>query len=256
MTDCMTEETSVSTTRTSRVPTRRLLGAGLGLAALALTGCGSAAPGVAATIGDDTISVNEVDETTRAVCAALEAGLFGDQGGPLPTANLRVGALELLVVSSQARQIAEEYGVEPGADYDRQVASLERAAAAAGLSDEHVEGYVRFASTEALSVSVIDQVGEQQLIADGAEDPTVEDASAAGTEIFTQWPQDQEIEFDPRFGVGLQDGGYSATDTGLSVPVSETAQRSVIPPDATDQERGERTAAYAASLPSHLTCGG
>ena len=54
--------------------TRLMTGATLGVAALLLSGCGSASPGVAVQVGDETLSVRDVDGAAGHVCTAL-----GDQ---------------------------------------------------------------------------------------------------------------------------------------------------------------------------------
>ena len=44
----------------------------LGVAVVLLSGCGAMQPGVAAQVGEDTITVDQVDELTVSLCAVLE----------------------------------------------------------------------------------------------------------------------------------------------------------------------------------------
>ena len=57
--------------------TRLMTAATLGVAGLLLTGCGSAAPGVAVKVGDEVLTVREVDSVTAHYCTAV-----GDSSSP------------------------------------------------------------------------------------------------------------------------------------------------------------------------------
>lgn len=226
------------------IKSRALVGLSTGLAGLLLTGCaGSVSPGVAATVGDETISVDRVDAAAAHMCEALGDQLRGN-GTVVPMGVVRQGALQLLALESQSRQIAEEYGVEPGAAYQRELAQLERTAA--GLPEEVREDYVEVMSANALANDVLEQVGRASLTAEGFTDPTVEQVTQAGTDIFTSWPDTHGVEVDPRYGLEMVDGALTPVDTNLSVAVGETATSGLATePDPT----------YAGTLPETHRCG-
>lgn len=220
----------------------RTVGA-MALAGLVLTGCGSASPGVAVEVGDETISTKSVDEASAHVCTALGED-FESSGRVVPMGFIRQGVVQLMTLESTAMQIAEEYGVEPGAAYQRELAQLERTAA--GLPEEVREDYVEVMSANALANDVLEQVGRASLTAEGFTDPTVEQVTQAGTDIFTSWPDTHGVEVDPRYGLEMVDGALTPVDTNLSVAVGETATSGLATePDPT----------YAGTLPETHRCG-
>lgn len=220
----------------------RTVGA-MALAGLVLTGCGSASPGVAVEVGDETISTRSVDEASAHVCTALGED-FESSGRVVPMGFIRQGVVQLMTLESTAMQIAEEYGVEPGAAYQRELAQLERTAA--GLPEEVREDYVEVMSANALANDVLEQVGRASLTAEGFTDPTVEQVTQAGTDIFTSWPDTHGVEVDPRYGLEMVDGALTPVDTNLSVAVGETATSGLATePDPT----------YAGTLPETHRCG-
>ena len=101
----------------------------VGLSALLLSGCaGSASPGVAAKVGDETISAARINEATGHMCTAL-SDQFKSSGTIVPLGVIRQGVVQLLALGLQTNQIAEEYGVSPSETYERDVAERTRAAA-------------------------------------------------------------------------------------------------------------------------------
>ena len=220
----------------------RTVGA-VALSGLVLTGCGSASPGVAVEVGDETISTRTVDRASAHVCTAL-GDEFRGSGTVVPMGFIRQGVVQLMTLESTAMQIAEEYDVEPGAAYQRELAQLERTAA--GLPEEVREDYVEVMSANALANDVLEQVGRASLVADGFTEPTVDQVTQAGTDIFTSWPDANGVEVDPRYGVELVDGTLTPVDTNLSVAVGETAQAGL----ATDPD-----VTYANTLPETHRCG-
>jgi hypothetical protein len=95
----------------------------LGAAVALLSGCGAARPGIAAEVGEKTITVNEVDELAGSVCAVQED--VPDQGGNAPQVvsgeRARNSSMQALILRSIADQMADDYGVESGADFQGQV---------------------------------------------------------------------------------------------------------------------------------------
>ena len=216
----------------------------VGMSALLMSGCaGSASPGVAATVGDETISASRVDTTTGHMCTAL-SDQFKGAGQVVPLGVIRQGVVQLLALGSQAEQIAEEYGVSPSESYERDVA--ERTRAAAVMPEAVREDYIEVMSTQALATDILDQVGRAKLEAEGFTDPTLEQVTQAGADVFAVWPDANGIEVDPKYGVVLTDGQLVPADTNLSFAVSDQAKAGLA---------AEPDAAYVSSLPSSQRCG-
>ena len=87
---------------------------------LLLSGCGVAEtqfhPGVAAQVGDRTITTDRVDELTTGFCSAVEEQITSG-GQSYPLRLFKRGIVGQLALQSAAEQLAEEFDVEPGADY-------------------------------------------------------------------------------------------------------------------------------------------
>ncbi|QIK74259.1 hypothetical protein [Nocardioides piscis] len=222
---------------------------------LTTTGCaGSASPGVAARVGDETITAGEVDETTRHLCTAL-GERFKEEGRLVQLGVIRQGVLQFLVLRSQADQLAEEYGVEPSAAYRQAVA--EHARTATDFPEEVRDDYVTVLSTDALASDIASQVGRIELAEEGFTEPTEEQVQQAARDAFTSWPDANGIDVDPKYGIELVDGVLTEVDTSLSFAVSDKA-RAGLPVDPDPADPGavpEPDPAYVGSLPSNQTCG-
>ena len=105
-------------------PTRVRSLAGLALAStVLLTGCGTVPdfnPGVAARVGDDTVTLNHVDDVAEDYCGAAEAQL--QEGQVLPNQYLRGEVAGSLTLRTAADQLLAEYDVEADKSYDQAVA--------------------------------------------------------------------------------------------------------------------------------------
>lgn len=213
----------------------------------ALSGCGVAGtgfhPGVAAQVGDDQIKVSQVDEIASNYCSAITEQLRG-QNQVLPLRYLRGGIAGQLALVAAAEQVADEYGVEPGLQYDQKVADLE--AAVAELPDSQQDAVVAIESSASYLSGVQQAVGEELLREQGNAQPTIEESTQAGQQAFNEWLDEQDVSIDPQFGVELQDGQAVPTDTSLSRAVGTTAKNGNA--DSPDP-------AYAGSLPASLRCG-
>jgi hypothetical protein len=219
--------------------TRLLTAVTMGLVGLLLTGCGTAAPGIAARIGDQELTVREVDQATANYCVAL-----GKLESEVPMSFVRQFVVQLLALRSQAEQIADEYGVEPGSTYANDVA--QRQGTAATKPEEVRQDYVDLASTTAYAQDILDQVGKIELDEQGVVDATPEQVSQAGVDVFDRWPDVHGIEIDPRYGLKSVDGVLTPIDTNTSVAVGETAKSGL----ATEPDT-----AFAKSLPATQRCG-
>ena len=215
----------------------------VGLAGLLLTGCGSAAPGVAVQVGDESLSVREVDRAAQELCTAL-GDQFESQGTTLPMSFVRQGAVQLMTLRAQALQVADEYGVEPGSSYRNDIAQRRRTAAS--MPEDVQDTYVELTSANALASDIVDQVGTIVLDERGVTDATTEQVTQAGIDVFNQWPDANGVDIDPRYGLESVDGVLTPIDTNTSVAVGKTAK---------DGLKTEPDAAFARTLPLTHRCG-
>ncbi|MFC7360812.1 hypothetical protein [Nocardioides astragali] len=226
--------------------TRLMTAATLGVAGLMLSGCGSATPGVAVKVGDDEFSTGRVDEAAAHLCTALRDDF--DTGEVYSMSFVRQRVVGLLTMRSQSEQIAEEYDVEPGSVYGQAVAQAEQVATS--KPEELRSDYVELSTAFALKQDVRDQVGRLELEENGVAEPTVEQVSQAGEDVFKVWLDANAFEIDPRFGLKNVDGVLTPVDTNVSVAVSDEAKAAVeaglaIEPDP----------AFAETLPPTHRCG-
>ncbi len=219
--------------------TRLTTAATTAVAGLLLTGCGSASPGVAVKVGDEELSVRHVDAVAANYCTAV-----GDLESEVPMSFVRQYVVQLLTLRSQASQIAEEYGVEPGSAYRNDLA--QRESTVAGEPADVREDYVELASATAYAQDIVDQVGRIELEEAGVADATAEQATQAGIDVFNQWPDAHGVEVDPRYGLDTVDGVLTPVDTNTSVAVGETAKAGLST---------EPDPAFAETLPAHHRCG-
>jgi peptidyl-prolyl cis-trans isomerase SurA len=227
----------VSFTRLGRV-------AVLGVAIALLTGCAGATPGVAAQVGDDSITFDDLDDVTTSYCAAIEDQLAGN-GQVVPMRFLRGGIARILANRSIGEQLAEEHDVEAGRNYDQQVAKLQQGASA--LGEDERDAVVTVETEQVYTTSIQAAVGRKLLEQEGAaDDVKYSDTVARGKKAYADWADDNGVTFDPKLGVELVDGEVQPADTSLSFPVGDAAVAgSKQTPDP----------AYAESLPASQRCG-
>lgn len=219
----------------------RLVGVGIALAtSVLLTGCNSVPafnPGVAAQVGDDTISMSTVDDMTAAYCQAAETQLQEDQA--LPQHYLRGQVAGSLALRAAADQFAAEQGVTADPSYDAAVKQAEQSLA--DLSEAQRQAIIQVQGAATYVTAVEKAVGAA--LGGGGGDKAKQ---AAGQQAFQHWLADQDIRIDPRFGVSISDGASRLTDTSLSFGLSDTSTKA----DA-DQPDTE----YAGGLPDNQRCG-
>ena len=220
--------------------TRLMTAATMGVAGLLLTGCGSATPGVAVQVGDEVLTVRDIDTTTAHYCTSVEDQLES----AVPMSFVRQYVVQLLTVRSQASQIADEYGVTAGSSYQNDVA--QRQGTAGTMPEEVRDDYVRLTSTPAYAQDIVDQIGTIVLDDQGITDATPKQVTEAGLDVFNQWPDANGIDIDPRYGLANVDGVLKPVDTNTSVAVGKTAKSGLA--DTPDP-------AFADSLASTHRCG-
>ena len=196
--------------------------------AVLLTGCGSVPdlnPGIAARVGDETISDSTVRDVAADYCPAVTPQL---QGQAIPRSQLNARVAGSLALRSAADQFAADQGVEAGPSYQEAVDQAEAGGQFEGLSDAEKDAAIDVSGAELYVSAVVDAAGDD------------------GAALFQQWLDDHDVRINPRYGVELDGGRAVPTDTSVSFAVSDNATRaSGDEPDTT----------YAATLPETQRCG-
>lgn len=182
------------------------------LAALMLTGCAGLRPGVAAEVGEETITIDRLDAFAEGLCAF--------QPDESVTATRRL-ALRLLVRAHLAHEYASGFSssVVP-ADIDETV-RVNVAPAVESLSEDDREVFL-----DEVRDSIEGDLLAQQAALAGlgvATQPTPEEVQNASNALYAEWSEEAGVELDPRFGT-WQDANVSELSGSLSVladPVAE-----------------------------------
>lgn len=239
--------------------TYKILLASAGCLAL-LSGCGSSAPNVAAAVGDDTISMNEVNDVTVDYCAATESA-YEENGVVLPMGTVRRQVVSSLVLREIADQMAAEYDVTPGDGYAQAVAAAK--AQSDSLPAAEQEAAVLIDTTGGYLQDIAIASAEADLAAEGVTGLEPEQVTEKAIDLFANWGDRSPIEMNPKFGVQFDQGQFLPVEEGeLSVGVSEDAQSAEIIQrfeTATDQqeqlELAQQLTGYARTLPDSQRCG-
>ena len=219
--------------------------AGLALAStVLLTGCDSApafSPGVAARVGDETISVNTVDEVTATYCDAAEQQF--EEGQVLAQHYLRGQVAGNLTLRSAAEQFADEVGVTADEEYDQAVAAAEESLA--GTPDDQIQALVDVQGATTF-VGAVEKAAGETILDERGDTGGEKAARAAGQEAFLAWLDDNTVEINPTFSVSIKDGAAVPTDTSISFGLSQVVEQA---------DASEPDTAYAATLPEPQRCG-
>lgn len=220
----------------------RTLAALAAVSAALLSGCGTVSgwnPGVAARVGDDTVSLDRVDDVATAYCSAAEKQF--QQGQALAGHYVRGEVAGSLALRAAAQQLVQAYGVSVDPSYAQAEANA-RTSLSSMPADERdaviaVQGAQAYLNAAELSV------GRAVL---GSGSASQKQLLAAGRKALRSWLDDHDVRIDPRFGVDISSGRLRAADTSVSYPVGDTAKTAdASQPDAT----------YAAGLPDTQRCG-
>jgi len=214
----------------------------LGAAVALLSGCGGGArPGVAAEVGAETITVDQVDELTASVCAVQkDAPDSADPNVPnvLSGERARNSALQGLILRSIADQMADDYGVETGADFQGQVDQVRLQYRT--VDDDKVEAALPAYTSIAYFVDIMGQIGDTT-----DSELSDDEALTAGIKLAQKWETDNGIETNPKFGsFSIGDQEIESERSDLAFAVSQGAK---------DAEEGSED--FAASLPESQRCG-
>lgn len=212
----------------------------LGAVVVLLSGCGAMQPGVAAQVGEDTISVDQVDDLTTSLCAVLEDLPEGDPNTPAAVSGekARNNAMQSLILRSIADQMAGDYGVRSGSDFKAQVDRVRLQFGS--IDDAKVEAALPAYTSVAYFIDIMRQVGDTTQAG-----LTDDQALAAGVKLAQQWESDNGIETNPLFGsFSIGDQEIKSERSDLAFAASDTAKQA---------EQGSDD--YAAALPDSQRCG-
>jgi hypothetical protein len=218
---------------------------------VALSGCAvdgtDFRPGIAVQVGEDTVSVAEVNELARNYCVALSEQLKAqDQRYPFAAFTGYVASLQ--AVRLGVEQLAEQYDVTPGPSFRSQEALLRQDVAA--LPADQAEASIEVESIQIFVTDVLAQVGAIELSAAGQ--PAVDEnaALAAGEKILAEYLDGQEVAVDPRYGFTIAAGQPTTTNDDVSLAVSDLSKLALAAPNG-----GEPNPDLIAALPDSAICG-
>jgi peptidyl-prolyl cis-trans isomerase SurA len=207
------------------------------LALLTLSACAGLHPGVAATVGDETIATSEVDDVTRISC---------DLGGSAP--QPRSAVMRDIVNALVTTRVDTQYAESVGATYDKsqlqqRVQQLEDSLTK--LSDADRDTYVQVVSDFLRSQLMLADVGAKSLKKKGAANPAVDESVNEGSKLSAAWAKKNlDVEIDPRYNPGTS-GKAGGGDGSISRPVSPYAKSAA----------GTAKPDFVSALPAELRCG-
>lgn len=196
-------------------------------AVLVLTGCGQEAPGVAASVDGEQITMNQVDSYAGAVCSynKATAEVSGQPEQAVTGEELRGFAVDLLVQQALTERVAEEQGVSvPEAAAAQEIDPQTEEIIAAMPADEG-EVVNEIVSTSQRNAALQQAIGEKLLDDQGGGGDS-QQAQQAAAEELTKAEADADIDIDPRlaeaYSSRAQQRGSSASMqvVPLAVPVS------------------------------------
>lgn len=229
----------------SRVrPLRALLVLPLAL----LAGCGIAGaqfhPGVAAQVGDQTITTRHVDKVTDDYCSAVEEVSKGQEqaaGGATPMRLLTHTFTTDLVQRAAAEQLAAEWDVTPSPTYHSGLAQLEPQLSK--LSEDQKDAVREVIGARSYLEDVLTQVGEASLEKQGTTGASTDDQYAEGQKLLAKWMSDHDVEVNPKYSI--DPGSDGPADTDVSYALGKTAKAGLT---------SQPDASYTDALPGNQVC--
>jgi hypothetical protein len=215
-------------------------------AALTLSGCAGANPGVAVKVGDQTLSTSEVDQVTVNYCDGLEAQLKAG-GAVFPLSYVRAYVVRNLTVRAAAEQLAHHYSVTLPPSYDQAVRDLR--GQLAGVREDRIDDVLEVESVGAYVQAVETEVGGVLLAQAGEYGADDEAKQARGEDALQQWMSEHPADINPRYGIAVSDTSLQApkfVDTGTSYAIT---------PNAVNGDKTDPDQAFAATLPESQRCG-
>jgi peptidyl-prolyl cis-trans isomerase SurA len=217
------------------------------VAALTLSGCGNAGPGVAAKVGDETVTVSDVDRLTEGYCKALEEQITA-QGQVVPMRLVRTFVAGSLTLQAAAEQLADENDITQPEGYPDQVKQVE--AQAETLPAAHRDDFVEIGKARVFVTALERQIGAQLLLNEGNPSANDDQKVNRGREELVVWLGEHGVDINPRYGFAIKDGDIVDVTNDTSYPLSADAVaagkfNASTGPDQT----------YSASLPDSQRCG-
>lgn len=237
----------MSTTLRRRSPARTWAAASVAALTLGLSGCGVVGtgfqPGVAAEVGDRTVTTDRVDELVSSYCSAIE-DILAQQSQVVPLGVFRSGIAGQLALVSAAEQMADDYDVEPSGDYGRAVADIEKQISDFTETQQAAVVEVEGAATYVAAVQL--SVGAKLLSEEGVATPGPTESGERGLAAFADWLDENGVELNPEYGISVEDAAINTADESVSFAVGDAALQGLA---------DEPDPAYAASLPESQRCG-
>jgi hypothetical protein len=236
-----------------RHPRVRALAA-LAAAGLLLTGCGGSLgihPGSAAVVGDQTVSMSRIDDTTSLYCKAYVTQSQRSQqtqSGPLPMGTFRSFVAAGLAKRALGEQLAQAYGVEPASGYQQQVSQLQQALASSPADQR--QAVIDVAASDAYLQNVQVAIGQELTGQVGQTDAAIKAALQRGQVATDDWLAHHKVYLDPVFGRTIDGGSFSTSANQTSYPLSALAS---LGAQIGDQQAPP--ASYTSQLPASQVCG-
>lgn len=211
-----------------------------------LAGCGvtetALRPGVAVEVGDEVVTVKQVDEVADGLCEVLKSDPAFD-GRHYRTSSLRNAALRGLTLGVMADQISAEYDVPlPAGDFGADQVALQFGQAEADDLEAAMPAFTGDQKIRAVLVAL----GRDELGARTEEN----EAITAGVERAQEWQQRTDVDTNPAFeALSIGDTAVEAARDDLSVAVSDFAKTAA---DPAAQEAGSDPG----ELPESQRCSG
>ena len=218
------------------------------LSVVFLAGCGVAGtqfhPGIAAEVGDQTITTRHVDQVTDDYCAVTRRSARPTRSPATSRcrcATSRTSSRPCWSSAPPPSSWPTSTTWQPGSATKSALASFEPQLES--LTDEQKDAFREILGARAYTNDVLTQIGEISLEDQGTTDSTQDDQLAEGQKLLKAWTADNDVEVNPKYAVDLDTPGQA--DTDLSVAVGSKAK---------DGLKAEPDPAYTSSLPGHLVC--
>jgi hypothetical protein len=224
---------------------------GLALAGLLLSGCGASVgihPGSAAIVGDESISLNKVDDTTRLYCQAYLPQLqqSSSSNGPIPLKLLRQFVAASLAQRLLGQQLADQYAVQPTAQYATHMTQVAQQFASTPAAQKQavidVEGGSPYLQTIQVALG-------RKLLAGSGQAAGIKAALQRGEVATQDWLKTHTIEMDPVFAVAVDNGQFKPD------PGAGGTSYALSPIAAAGAASGQPSTSYTSQLTASQVCG-
>ncbi|MGA8248667.1 MAG: hypothetical protein WB797_17295 [Nocardioides sp.] len=222
---------------------------GLAVVGLVLSGCGASVgihPGSAAVVGDESLSMSRIDDTTALYCKAYLPQIQQSSTKLIPMRLLRQYVAASLSQRLLGEQLASEYDVRPTSQYTQRIDQIEQQFASA--SADAKKAVVDVEGGDAYLQTVQVAIGQKLLAASGRSAGSVKAALERGQVATQDWLTTHTIRIDPVFGVAVDGGQFKPATDQTSYPLSVLASQGAS--STTQQDP-----AYVGALPPSQVCG-